>query len=58
MPQIAAAGEPGGARQGADVRLGQRRLGGAFRRGLTGGFFTGAEGGGPSASMFGFSLAR
>ena len=58
MPQIAGRSEPGGPRQGADVRPAQRRLAGALRRGLAGGFFTGAEGGGPSASMFGLSLAR
>ena len=38
--------------------VGQRRRGGAFRRGLAGGFFTGAEGGGPSLSMLGLSRDR
>ena len=37
---------------------GHRRLGGAFRRGVAGGFFTGAEGGGPRASMLGLSRDR
>src|SRR5579872_1483325 len=58
MPQIAAGGEHGGPRQRADVRSDQLRRGGIRRRGCTGTFFTGAEGGGPMASMFGLSRDR